>query len=151
MAFRIKHAGMTASIAAMAAIAGGAWFLTHTGEVRSAKAAQPTAASDVDIAQQTITMTDKQADAFKVLAAEPRAFRVVKEAVGSIDFNEDMVVQVFTPYPGQDHRAVRQGRRRRQEGPDAVHHRQPRSAAGRIHADRRGRRAGADNAATWRA
>ena len=101
MAFRIKHAGMTASIAVMAAIAGGAWFLTHTGEVRSAKAAQPTAESDVDIAQQTITMTDKQADAFKILAAEPRGFRVVKQAVGSIDFNQNMLVQVFTPNPGK--------------------------------------------------
>ena len=46
--------GMAASIAAMAAIAGGAWLLTHTGEMRSAKAAQPAAASDVDVAQQTV-------------------------------------------------------------------------------------------------
>jgi cobalt-zinc-cadmium efflux system membrane fusion protein len=100
MAFRIKHAGMTVSIAA-AAIAGGAWLLTHSGEVRSARAAQPEAASDVDVARQTITMTDKQAGAFKVQAAEARGFRVVKQAVGSIDFNQNMLVQVFTPNPGK--------------------------------------------------
>ena len=101
MAFRIKHAGMTASIAAAAVIGGGAWLLTHAGEVRSARAEQPAAVSDVDIAQQTITMTDKQADALKVQPAEARAFRVVKQAVGSIDFNQNMLVQVFTPNPGK--------------------------------------------------
>ncbi|WP_244654179.1 efflux RND transporter periplasmic adaptor subunit [Bradyrhizobium campsiandrae] len=100
MAFRIKLAGMTASIAA-AMIAGGAWLLTHTGEVRSAKAEQPAAVGDVDIAQQTITMTDKQAGALKIQPAEARAFRIVKQAVGSIDFNQNMLVQVFTPNPGK--------------------------------------------------
>ncbi|MBC9876634.1 efflux RND transporter periplasmic adaptor subunit [Bradyrhizobium sp. INPA01-394B] len=82
-------------------IAGGAWLLTHTGEVRSAKAEQPAAVGDVDIAQQTITMTDKQAGALKIQPAEARAFRIVKQAVGSIDFNQNMLVQVFTPNPGK--------------------------------------------------
>ena len=102
MAFRIKHAGMTAGIAAVAAIAGGAWLLTHPGELRSAKAAAPAAAvSDVDVAQQTVDITEKQADGFKILAAESRSFRVVKNAVGSIDFNQNMLVQAFTTNPGK--------------------------------------------------
>ena len=102
MAFRIKHAGMAASIAAMAAIAGTAWLLTHTGELRSAKAAAPPAApSDVDVAQQTVDISEKQADGFKILAAESRNFRVVKNAVGSIDFNQNMLVQAFTTNPGK--------------------------------------------------
>ncbi len=92
---------MTAGISAIAAIAVGTWFLTHAGEVRSARAAQPTAASDVDVVRQVITITDKQVDAFKVIAAEPRAFTVIKNAVGSIDFNQNMLVQVFTPNPGR--------------------------------------------------
>lgn len=101
MVIRIKHAGMAASIAAVAVLAGGAWLLTPTTELRSAKAAQPASSSDVDVAQQIITMTDKQVDAFKILPAEARAFRVVKQAVGSIDFNQNMLVQVFTPNPGK--------------------------------------------------
>jgi hypothetical protein len=32
---------------------------------------------------------------------EERDFPVEKDAVGSIDFNEDMTVQVFTPYQGR--------------------------------------------------
>jgi hypothetical protein len=41
MAFRIKHAGFAASVAAVAVLVAGAWLLTRTNEVRSAKAAQP--------------------------------------------------------------------------------------------------------------
>jgi len=33
-----------------------------------------------------------------VAAVALREFPIEKEAVGSIDFNEDMSVQVFTPY-----------------------------------------------------
>jgi membrane fusion protein, heavy metal efflux system len=101
MAFRIKHAGFAASIAAAAILVAGAWLLTRTSEVYSAKAAQPNADSDVDVAQQAINITDKQADGFKILPAEPRAFRIMKNAVGSIDFNQNMLVQVFTPNPGK--------------------------------------------------
>jgi cobalt-zinc-cadmium efflux system membrane fusion protein len=102
MAFRIKHAGMAAAIAAVAVIAGGAWFLTHTGELRSAKAAAPAATpGDVDVAQQTVDISEKQADGFKILPAESRSFRIVKNAVGSIDFNQNMLVQAFTTNPGK--------------------------------------------------
>ena len=66
-----------------------------------AKAAEPAAKSDVDVAQQTVDVTEKQAGGFKVLPAEPRSFRVTKNAVGSIDFNQNMLVQVFTPNPGR--------------------------------------------------
>lgn len=37
----------------------------------------------------------------KVLAAEQRSFRTLKNAVGSIDFNQNMLVQAFTPNPGK--------------------------------------------------
>lgn len=101
MTFRIKHIGMMASVAAVVAIAGAAWLLSPAHEVQSAKAAQPAESSKVDIANQTITITDKQAGALKVLPAEARAFRVVKQAVGSIDFNQNMLVQAFTTNPGR--------------------------------------------------
>jgi len=37
----------------------------------------------------------------KVQAVEEREFPIEKEAVGSIDFNGDMTVQVFAPYQGR--------------------------------------------------
>ncbi|OAF20088.1 efflux transporter periplasmic adaptor subunit [Bradyrhizobium neotropicale] len=69
--------------------------------MRPAKADQPDAKSEVDVAQQTVDITEKQADGFKILPAEPRSFRVMKNAVGSIDFNQNMLVQAFTTNPGR--------------------------------------------------
>ena len=49
----------------------------------------------------SVDLTDSQLAAVKVEPVEERDFPVEKEAVGSIDFNEDMAVQVFTPYQGR--------------------------------------------------
>ena len=46
-------------------------------------------------------LSDSQLAAVKVEPVEEREFPIEKEAVGSIDFNEDMTVQVFTPYQGR--------------------------------------------------
>lgn len=97
----MRLAGITAAIVAMAALAGGTWFLTHTGEMPSAKAAQPMAGGDVDVEEQAIAVSDKQAAALGIVAADLRAFHVVKHAVGAIDFNQNMLVQVFTPNAGK--------------------------------------------------
>jgi cobalt-zinc-cadmium efflux system membrane fusion protein len=101
VAFRVKQAGIAAGVAAIAAVLAGAWLLTRSGDVHTAKAAEPAAKSDVNVDQQSIDVTEKQAESFKILAAEPHAFRVTKNAVGSIDFNQNMLVQVFTPNPGK--------------------------------------------------
>jgi cobalt-zinc-cadmium efflux system membrane fusion protein len=77
----------------------GAWLLTRTGDIPSARA--QTAETDVNAEQQYLNLTDKQADTFKVLPAEPHAFKVTKNAVGSIDFNQNMLVQAFTSNPGR--------------------------------------------------
>ncbi|MGY8660990.1 efflux RND transporter periplasmic adaptor subunit [Bradyrhizobium sp. UFLA05-109] len=101
MASRIKHAGYAVAVAAVAVFLTGAWLLSRTQDIRSAKAADTDTKSNVDVAQQTVGVSEKQADGFKILAAEPRAFRVTKNAVGSIDFNQNMLVQAFTPNPGK--------------------------------------------------
>jgi cobalt-zinc-cadmium efflux system membrane fusion protein len=49
----------------------------------------------------TIDLTDSQLALVKVEAAGEREFPIEKQAVGSIDFNEDMTLQVFTPYQGR--------------------------------------------------
>jgi cobalt-zinc-cadmium efflux system membrane fusion protein len=51
--------------------------------------------------RQTVDLSDKQAEALKVGPAETRDFAVFKTAVGTIDFNENMLVQVFSQYPGK--------------------------------------------------
>jgi len=63
------------------------------------------APSDTDARQQrdpdSIDLSDAQLTSVKVQPVEARDFPVEKEAIGSIDFNEDMAVQVFTPYQGR--------------------------------------------------
>ena len=49
----------------------------------------------------TVDLSDSQLAAVKVEPVAEREFPVEKEAVGSIDFNEDMAMQVFTPYQGK--------------------------------------------------
>ena len=49
----------------------------------------------------TLDLTDSQLASVKVEPVETREFPVEKEAVGGIDFNEDMETQVFTPYQGR--------------------------------------------------
>jgi cobalt-zinc-cadmium efflux system membrane fusion protein len=67
----------------------------HEG-VAKAKTEQAEAAN-----KDSIELSDSQLAAVKVEPVEAREFPVEKEAVGSIDFNEDMEVQVFTPYQGR--------------------------------------------------
>jgi membrane fusion protein, heavy metal efflux system len=49
----------------------------------------------------SIDLSDAQLSAVKVEPVEERDFPREKQAVGSIDFNEEMLVQVFTPYAGR--------------------------------------------------
>jgi membrane fusion protein, heavy metal efflux system len=49
----------------------------------------------------SLNLSDSQLAAVKVEPVEEHEFPVEKEAVGSIDFNEDMETQVFTPYQGK--------------------------------------------------
>jgi len=49
----------------------------------------------------SVDLSDSQLAAVKVEPAGEREFPVEKQAVGSIDFNEDMTLQVFTPYQGR--------------------------------------------------
>ncbi len=50
---------------------------------------------------QYVDLSEKQAAALKIGPVESRDFEVVKTAVGTIDFNENMLVQVFSQYPGK--------------------------------------------------
>lgn len=49
----------------------------------------------------SVLLNDKQMVSVKIDKVRDYVFPVEKSAVGSIDFNEDMTVQVFTPYQGR--------------------------------------------------
>lgn len=106
VSFRLKHAGYAAFAIMAAGLLTGAWMMPHAASTSTAKAAgakpaEPVSKSDVDVARQYVDVSEKQVAAFKVAPTEPRAFSVLKNAVGSIDFNQNMLVQAFTTNPGR--------------------------------------------------
>jgi cobalt-zinc-cadmium efflux system membrane fusion protein len=48
-----------------------------------------------------VDLTEKQAGTLKIAPVGPRDFVIVKTAVGTIDFNENLLVQLFSQYPGK--------------------------------------------------
>jgi membrane fusion protein, heavy metal efflux system len=66
-----------------------------------AASAQTTPPGSTSHSPDSLDLSDAQLTAVKVQPVEDREFPVDREAVGSIEFNEDMTVQVFTPYQGR--------------------------------------------------
>ena len=50
---------------------------------------------------QTVDLSEKQASTLKINPVGPRDFPILKTAVGTIDFNENLLVQVFSQYAGK--------------------------------------------------
>jgi membrane fusion protein, heavy metal efflux system len=51
--------------------------------------------------EQTVELSDKQTGSLKIGPAAWREFALLKTAVGTIDFNENLLVQVFSQYQGK--------------------------------------------------
>jgi cobalt-zinc-cadmium efflux system membrane fusion protein len=98
-------AAVAAGFIAAAALAYWAWRSSDTAkpEIDAATKAHaaPSAASAVSREPKSVDLSATQLNAVKVVPVEMREFPVEKDAIGSIDFNEDMSVQVFTPYQGR--------------------------------------------------
>ncbi len=75
--------------------------LLHAGWSGLAHAAAAGGAAPPAAPPDTVTLSDSQLGAISVAEVGLRDFPVEKESVGSIDFNEDMSVQVFSPYQGR--------------------------------------------------
>src|SRR5579885_133913 len=95
------RAAVAAALFAVAVIAYRAWHSSPDSGAgigaTNARADAPNFAPPPD----SVDLTDSQLNAVKVEPVAERDFPVEKEAVGSIDFNLDMSVQVFTPYQGR--------------------------------------------------
>ena len=102
MAPRTTNSRLSAAIAAaLFAVAAVVYLTWHSGD--GAKPGPGNAGVPNAAAQNpdSVDLSDAQLPAVKVAPVEERDFPVEKEAVGSIDFNEDLAVQVFTPYQGR--------------------------------------------------
>ncbi|HEX8809161.1 MAG TPA: efflux RND transporter periplasmic adaptor subunit [Xanthobacteraceae bacterium] len=95
-----------AIVAAIFALVIVLYWASHFGGPPKGGSATPVAHADVPSAavgehQDSIDLSDAQLSAVKVEPVGERDFPTEKEAVGSIDFDEEMSVQVFTPYAGR--------------------------------------------------
>lgn len=95
---RTRHiaAALTAAVLVLGAY--GAW---RSGTSNAAEANAPQPEAQIDAKDQSVRLTDSQLQGIKVEPVAERPFPVEREAVGSIDFDEDMSVQVYTPYQGR--------------------------------------------------
>jgi cobalt-zinc-cadmium efflux system membrane fusion protein len=82
------------------------WFDLAPARFRLASAEKPSVAedranADATAATDTVELSGSQLQSFKVEPVEYRVFPVQDQAIGAIDFDEDMSAQVFTPYQGR--------------------------------------------------
>jgi len=78
--------------------------MSHFGakaEVTQPPGAAPKANAPPPGSDPSVQLTDAQVKGIKISAAEEHAFPQERTAVGSIDFNENLAVQVFSPYQGK--------------------------------------------------
>ncbi len=90
-------------IAAVGAAVLVAWWLIPSGPVAApppektaGKGRAPTQATKVEV-----DLSEKQVASIQIGPVGRATFQVMKQAVGNIDFNQNMLVQVFTPYQGR--------------------------------------------------
>jgi cobalt-zinc-cadmium efflux system membrane fusion protein len=87
-----------------AAVMAGSRYFAGPSNVAAAtrdRAPAVQAASGEDPALQFVELTEKQAGSLKIGLVELRNFETLKTAVGTIDFNQNVLVQVFSQYPGK--------------------------------------------------
>jgi membrane fusion protein, heavy metal efflux system len=99
--------GAAAVASAAGFLAGAYWATGHRTPAVGALAGDAIAAPEdggspkAALTANIVELQESQLKAVKVEAVSEREFPVEKSAVGSIDFNEEMLTQVFTPYQGR--------------------------------------------------
>src|SRR6202158_4486472 len=99
----LKSALAMSIVMGVAAFAGGRYFANSTSveAATTGRTIPIQTAPGGDPALQFVDLTEKQLGALKIGPVEQRSFEVLKTAVGTIDFNQNMLVQVFSQYPGK--------------------------------------------------
>ena len=82
---------------ALMALAGAHLLANADDAHKSTSSTTPDPAADPD----SVNLTDSQSRMIAVESVSQHAFSLQTEAVGSIDFNEDLATPVFTAYPGR--------------------------------------------------
>jgi cobalt-zinc-cadmium efflux system membrane fusion protein len=98
MRIRLSSRALAACTAmVLVAVLGFMHFGAQADDNAKAKTGAPPRGPDAGV----VELTDAQLGMISIGAASERPFPVQTEAVGNIDFNEDMAAQVFPPYQGR--------------------------------------------------
>jgi membrane fusion protein, heavy metal efflux system len=98
MSIRLSSRALAACTAmVLVAFLGVMHFGAHADDNGKAETGAPPLGPDAGI----VELTDAQLGMISIGDASERSFPVQTEAVGNIDFNEDMAAQVFPPYQGR--------------------------------------------------
>jgi cobalt-zinc-cadmium efflux system membrane fusion protein len=102
---RPRRAVVATAALLLAALIGVAHFSAKADDSPRANAGPGTGSQSGAPAQksstETVELSDAQLGMISIGAVSEHAFPIQTEAVGSIDFNEDMAAQVFPPYQGR--------------------------------------------------
>jgi cobalt-zinc-cadmium efflux system membrane fusion protein len=102
MSFHITIRPKTIAVCVLIVVAAAIYKLLHSGDgSRSDLGVTTQANAELANPADFVDLSDSQLPSVKVEPAQERDFPVERAAVGSIDFNENMTVQVFTPYQGR--------------------------------------------------
>lgn len=100
---RPRHALAVAAVLGAVALVGGKNWLVST-DVRAATDAQVSegrSASGAVDAKPSVDLTERQAATLMIAPAHAQEFVTRRTAVGTIDFNQNLLIQVFSQYPGK--------------------------------------------------
>jgi cobalt-zinc-cadmium efflux system membrane fusion protein len=100
-----------AAAVAMLSFCAGVYFAVHYGSAPKLESGVAEAVESIGSpakgrasntpAADSVELSETQLKSVQVAAIEEREFPIEKEAVGSIDFNQELLTQVFTPYQGR--------------------------------------------------
>jgi cobalt-zinc-cadmium efflux system membrane fusion protein len=91
----------TALAALVVIVVGGWWYLWPAPPAAPSEKAARQGRAPVEATTVTVDLSEKQASAIQVAPVGRATFQVQRSAVGNIDFNQNMLVPVFTPNAGR--------------------------------------------------
>jgi len=94
---------LVGAIAAALLVSTGIYLARNSGNPPRPErsAGEPSAVQTGALTAASVELNETQVKSVKIEPVGERTFAIQREAVGSIDFNQDMTVQVFSPYQGK--------------------------------------------------
>ncbi|HZR85811.1 MAG TPA: efflux RND transporter periplasmic adaptor subunit [Bradyrhizobium sp.] len=98
---RLKAVLTLAAVLAVGLVLLARFVVAQSPVAAANREAPPAKSAPAPVEEQAVDLSDKQMGLIKVGPVASREFEIVKTAIGTIDFNENMLVQVFSQYPGK--------------------------------------------------